>query len=163
DQYHLYRWRMDEPFPWPSFRRRVEEIRGLVEEVYQRVVDEGPLVVGDVKTSKARKGVWWDYDDGKTALAALFREGRSTARRRPRDFARVYDLPERMIPAEALARAAPPEREARKELLVLAAKYHGVGTLTDLADYHRLMPTRCKQPIAELVEEGRLVPVAVEG
>jgi uncharacterized protein YcaQ len=52
--------------------------------------------------------------------------------------------------------------EARKELLVLAAKYHGVGTLQDLADYHRLMPTLCKPALAELVEEGRLVPVTVQ-
>jgi uncharacterized protein YcaQ len=56
-----------------------------------------------------------------------------------------------------------PAHEARKELLVLAAKYHGLGTLQDLADYHRLMPTLCIQPMAELVEEGRLLPVTVEG
>jgi uncharacterized protein YcaQ len=54
-----------------------------------------------------------------------------------------------------------PEHEAHKQLLVLAARYHGVGTLKDLADYHRLMPTRCKAALAELVEEGRLVPVTV--
>ena len=54
-----------------------------------------------------------------------------------------------MIPAEALARPALPEHEARKELLVLAAKYHGVGTLQDLADYHRLTPSLCKQALAE--------------
>jgi uncharacterized protein len=95
------------------------------------------------------------------ALEALFYLGRITARRRPHDFARVYDVRERMILAEALARPALPEPEARKELLVLAAKYHGIGTLPDLADYHRLTPTLCKQPLAELVEEGRLLPVTV--
>ena len=66
-----------------------------------------------------------------------------------------------MIPAEVLTRPALPEHEARKELLLLAAKYHGVGTLQDLADYHRLTPTLCKQALAELVEEGRLLPVTV--
>ena len=70
-------------------------------------------------------------------------------------------LRERMIPADALARPALPAHEARKELLVLAARYHGVGTLQDLADYHRLSPTRCKPALAELVEEGRLLPVTV--
>jgi hypothetical protein len=74
----------------------------------------------------------------------------------PHDFARVYDLPERLLPADALARPALPAHEARKELLVLGAKYHGVGTLQDLADYHRLGRTASKRALAELVEEGRL-------
>ena len=66
-----------------------------------------------------------------------------------------------MIPASALARPALSEHDARKELLVLAAKYHGVGTIKDLCDYHRIKPTASKQALAELVEEGRLVPVTV--
>ncbi len=161
DQYHLYRWRMGEKFRWPGFRRRVQRPENYIEQVYQRVVEEGPLVAGDLKARVGKKGTWWDYDDGKTALEALFYQGRITARRRPNDFARVYDLPERMIPAEALGRPAVPKHEARKELLVLAAKYHGVGTLQDLADYHRLTPTLCKVALTELVEEGRLLPVSV--
>jgi uncharacterized protein YcaQ len=161
DQYHLHRWRMREPYPWPSFRRRLEQQRDYVEQVYQRIVDDGPLVAGDLEARVGKKGTWWDHDDGKTALEALFYVGRITARRRPQDFARVYDLPERMLPASALARPALPEPEARKEALVLAAKYHGIGTLKDLADYHRLAPSRCKQALAELVEEGRLLPVTV--
>jgi uncharacterized protein YcaQ len=163
DQYHLYRWRMGEPYRWPGFRRRVERLGDYVEQVYQRVVDEGPLVAGDLGARVGKRGTWWDYDDGKTALEALFYLGRITARRRPQDFARVYDLPERMLPAEVLARPALPAHDARKELLVLAAKYHGVGTLQDLADYHRLTPTLCKPALAELVEEGRVLPVTVAG
>jgi hypothetical protein len=161
DQYHLYRWRMREPYPWPHFRQRVQQQGNYIEQVYQRIVDEGPLVAGDVRTRVGKRGSWWDHDDGKIALEALFYLGRVTARRRPHDFARIYDLPERMIPAEVLTRPALPEHEARKELLLLAAKYHGVGTLQDLADYHRLTPTLCKQALAELVEEGRLLPVTV--
>ena len=163
EHHHLHRWRMREPLPWPSFRRRVQEMGDYVEQIYQRVVDEGPLVAGDLKARVGKKGTWWDYDDGKAALEALFYLGRITARRRPRDFARLYDLPERMIPAAALARPALPEHEARKESLVLAARHHGVGTFQDLADYHRLQPTRSKAALAELVEEGRLLPVTVQG
>jgi uncharacterized protein YcaQ len=161
DQYHLHRWRMREPYPWPSFRREVERLGDYVEQVYQRVVEEGPLVAGDLQARVGKRGTWWDYDDGKSALEALFHLGRVAVRRRQRDFARIYDLPERIIPAPVLARPVTPEHEARKELLVLAAKYHGIGTLQDLADYHRLTPTLCKLALAELVEEGRLLPVTV--
>ncbi len=161
DQHHLFRWRMRGPFPWPEFRRQVERLGSALELVYRRVAEDGPLVAGDIKMGGGTGGTWWDYDDGKLALEALFYMGRIAARRRPRDFARVYDLPERMIPPEALARPDLPDHEARKELLVLAARYHGVGTLGDLADYHRLTPTACKPAVAELVDEGRLVPVTV--
>ena len=160
-QHHLHRWRMREPFRWPGFRRRVEAQGDFIEQVFRRVVDEGPLVAGDLGTRVGKRGTWWDHDDGKTALEALFYLGRITARRRPHDFARVYDLPERMIGAEVLSRPALTKDEAAKELLVLAARYHGIGTLQDLADYHRLTPTACKTAVAELVEEGRLLAVTV--
>jgi uncharacterized protein YcaQ len=161
--HHLYRWMMRQPHRWPSFRRLMADRAGYIENVYDYVVANGPLVAGDLKQRVGKKGTWWDYDDGKIALEALFYEGRVSARRRPRDFARVYDITERVIPADALARPTLPEREARKELLVLAAKYHGVGTLRDLTDYHRMKQTLCVPLAAELVEEGRLVAVEVQG
>ena len=163
DHYHLYRWMMRVPHRWPAFRRLMEERADYIESVYQHVLAHGPLVAGDLKQRVGKKGTWWDYDDGKIALEALFFDGRVSARRRPRDFARVYDVTERVIPAAALAVPAVPEREARKELLVLASRYHGVGTLADLADYHRMKPAVCKPLVDELVEDGRLVAVEVEG
>jgi uncharacterized protein YcaQ len=163
EQYPLHRWRMQEPFRWPSFRRRIHRLGKYVDQVYQRVAAEGPLVASDLEARVGKRGTWWDYDDGKTALEALFFSGRVAVRRRARDFARVYDLPERVIPREVLDRPALSANEAHKELLVRAARYHGVGSLKDLADYHRLTPTRCKAAVAELVEEGRLLPATVEG
>jgi uncharacterized protein YcaQ len=109
------------------------------------------------------KGSWWDWDDGKVALEHLFWSGRIAAVRRPTDFARLYDIAERVIPADVLARRTPSEHEARKELLVLAARHHGVGTADDLADYHRQKPHVCRPLLLELVEEGRLLHVQVEG
>jgi uncharacterized protein YcaQ len=159
--HHLYRWMMRMPHRWPSFRRLMAERADYIDTVYEYVAANGPVVASDLKQRVGKKGSWWDYDDGKIALEALFFDGRVSARRRPRDFARVYDITERVIPAEALAVPALPEAEARKELLVLAAKYHGIGTLADLCDYHRMKPAVCKPLVDELVEEGRLVGVEV--
>jgi uncharacterized protein len=161
EQYHLFRWRMNGPHRWPGFRRWAAERGDYIEQIYERVASDGPLVAGDLKARIGKKGTWWDYDDGKLALESLFAEGRLSARRRPQDFARVYDIPERMIPAVALGRPPLSEHDARKELLVLAAKYHGVGTVKDLCDYHRIKPTASRSALAELVEEGRLTPVTV--
>ncbi len=163
EQYPLHRWRMSHPHPWPGFRQYMEAQGSYIEEVYRRVAAEGPMVAGDLNARVGKKGSWWDHDDGKRALEALFYLGRVSARRRPRDFARVYDLTERIIPPSVLGRPALSAADARKELLVLAAKYHGIGTLNDLADYHRLKPTLCKPQLAELIEEGRLLVVAVDG
>lgn len=160
-QHHLHRWRMAQPHKW--LRTFAERRADYVAEVERRVAAEGPLAAGDLRARVGPKGSWWDWDDGKAALECLFYSGRVAATRRPSDFARVYDLAERVIPAEVLARPTPSEREARKELLVMAARHHGVGTLDDLADYHRQLATVCRPLVAELVAEGRLEPVVVEG
>jgi uncharacterized protein YcaQ len=163
DDYHLYAWSMRTPHRWPSFRRLAERRPDFIEEVYRHIADNGPVVSGDLRQRTGPKGTWWDWDDGKVALEALFHTGRLTARRRPNDFARVYDLAERTLPPHVLARPTLPETEARKELLVRAARHLGIGTLDDLSDYHRQRNPASRPLLAELVEEGRLIQADVEG
>jgi uncharacterized protein YcaQ len=136
---------------------------GYLGEVVSRIRDNGPVVAADLSEREGRKGSWWDWDDAKVALEYLFVTGQLAVTRRSNDFARVYDLTERVLPADVLAAPTPTESEARKELLVLAARFLGVGTLGDLADYYRHDIPSCRPLVAELVEEGLLVPVQVEG
>jgi uncharacterized protein YcaQ len=159
--YPLQRWAMHGHARWKSLRSWAADNERLVSNVLDRVRSDGPIVASDLEMRERPKGTWWDWDDGKLALEHLFRIGDVAARRRPNDFARLYDLAERVIPADVLAAPAPDAHDAKKELLVRAARHHGVGTASDLTDYHRLSHTRVL--LAELVEEGRLVPVAVEG
>ena len=161
--YHVHRWHMSGEHKWARYFTLRDRRPGFIEEVYQRVADEGPLASGDLAQRVGQKGTWWDWDDGKIALEHLFWTGRVTATRRSNDFARMYDLTERVIPAHILARPALPEREARKEMLVMAAGHHGVATFDDLTDYHRLNNPKTRPLLPELVEEGRLIPVQVQG
>ncbi len=161
--YHVHRWHMSGEHKWSRYFTLRDRRPGFIEEVYQRVADEGPLASGDLAQRVGQKGTWWDWDDGKIALEHLFWTGRVTATRRSNDFARMYDLTERVIPAHILARPALPEREARKEMLVMAAGHHGVATFDDLTDYHRLNNPKTRPLLPELVEEGRLIPVQVQG
>ena len=161
EQHRLYRWAMEGHPRWTRMRAFAAERPELIRAVLDRLADEGPLVAADLAMRTGPKGQWWDWDDGKYALEHLFRTGEVAATRRPSDFARVYDLAERVVPASALDAPTPTEHDAKKELLELAASYHGVGTAADLADYHRLSHTR--PHLAELVEEGRLEVVEVEG
>jgi uncharacterized protein len=165
EHHPLYRWKMAQAaqHAWRSVARMNEERPGYVESIYEMVVERGPVVAGDLSQRTAPKGTWWDWDHAKVALEWLFYSGRVTARRRVNDFARLYDLPERMLPPAVLDLPTPPEADARKALLVMAACALGVGTLRDLAMYHRQSTTMCRPLVPELVEDGRLVPVTVEG
>jgi uncharacterized protein len=159
--YPLQRWAMISHPRWKGLRAWASEHADLVGGVLDRVRDDGPLVAADLAMRVGPKGSWWDWDDGKLALEHLFRTGEVAVRRRPKDFARVYDLAERVIPAAVREQPGLAEHEAKKELLVLAARHHGIGTASDLTDYHRLSHTRSL--LAELVEEGRLTMTSVEG
>lgn len=159
----LLRWMMAADHRWKSVAALRQRRPGLIDEVLERVRQDGPLVAGDLRQRVGPKSSWWDWDDGKVALEHLFHRGAVTAVRRPSDFARVYDLTERVVPAHILDLPTPDETDARKELLVLAARHHGVGTLDDLTDYHRQKNAPCRPLIGELVEDGRLIETTVEG
>ena len=161
EQRPLYGWMMAGHPRWKGMRKFAAEQPKLIQSVLDRLRLEGPLVASDLQMRDRPKGQWWDWDDGKLALEHLFRTGEVAATRRPNDFARLYDLAERVIPAAVLDAPRPEADDAKKELLMLAASYFGVGTAADLADYHRLTHTRTH--IAELVEEGRLVETTVQG
>jgi hypothetical protein len=160
--YQLHRWKMMLEHKWGRWWTLEERRPGYVDEVYRRIADDGPVVSGDLSERVEKKGPWWDWDDAKVALEHLFWKGRVSVTRRT-DFARIYDLTERVIPAEVLARPDVPEAEARKQLLELAARHHGIASFTDLTDYHRQANQACKPLVAELVEEGTLREVEVEG
>jgi uncharacterized protein YcaQ len=85
-----------------------------------------------------------------------------TATRLP-NFEREYDLTERVLPAAVLEQPTPTEQEARRELLALAGHALGIATGRDLCDYFRLNIPKSRAALAELVEDGRLQAVQVEG
>jgi uncharacterized protein YcaQ len=163
NHYQLHRWRMTRDHKWARWFTLNERRPDYVEEVYRRIEMDGPVVAADLSERVGKKGTWWDWDDAKVALEYLFWKGRVAVTRRPADFARIYDLSERVIPAEVLARPDVPERDARKQLLELAGRHLGIATFGDLTDYHRQGNQECKPLVAELVEEGTLRTVQVEG
>ena len=160
EMHRFMRWKMARPHPW--LKNFHKQNKSLVERLYARVRDEGPLKAADVSMRVGKKGTWWDWDDAKAALEYLFYAGRITTRRRDVDFARVYDLTERVLPKKVLDAPTPTEHEARSELLRRAARHLGVATFTDLADYHRQKPREARAALDSLVESGELREVHVD-
>ncbi|MDH1142516.1 winged helix DNA-binding domain-containing protein, partial [Pseudomonas mosselii] len=103
-----------------------------------------------------------DWSEEKHALEWLFAAGEVTVAGR-RGFERLYDLPERVLPATLLEQAQPNEAEAHRGLLLHAAVALGVATEQDLRDYFRLSPQQSKAALAVLVEDGRLQACTVQG
>jgi uncharacterized protein YcaQ len=82
---------------------------------------------------------------------------------RGRQFERIYDVPERVLPAAVLDAPTPPVAEQRRILLRRAAAALGVATLGDLADYHRQLIPKVKPVVEAMVADGELLPVQVQG
>ena len=162
----LMRWRMararDGNGTYSSMDRFGQEERTYVNEVLDFVRRNGPTVASEVPGSGKAEGGWWGWSRGKMALETLFDQGLVTTASRD-GFERRYDLPERVIPAEVLNQPTPSDADAIRTLLDLSARAHGVGTEFDLRDYFRLPVADTKQALAELVEDGVLIPVRVDG
>ncbi|MCW2996329.1 MAG: winged helix-turn-helix protein [Conexibacter sp.] len=163
---HL-RWRMRRAHDdaWGGMRRIATERPELVAAVLDDLRTRGPLPASQLAhldAPRAPKGPWWDWSDVKRALEFLFWSGEITSARRRR-FERLYDVPERVIPAAILAAPTPDDDEAQRTLLKVAARSLGIATEPDLRDYFRLPSAESKARVAELVENGDLLPVAVEG
>jgi len=166
-----------EEWPFYAFRRRAFARRGLrwhqshpaaCERVLARLRAEGPLTATELGGAK-NGGAWWDWSDTKIAVEWLLDTGDVICARRS-GWRRVYDLPERVLPAD-LAAVELTDGECIARLAGVAARALGVVTRADLADYQRvkpngneLRPDQAAAPVltAEAAAEAAgLVPVQV--
>ncbi|BCB87717.1 winged helix-turn-helix domain-containing protein [Phytohabitans suffuscus] len=159
------RWRMAGAHAWGGVRRIADEDPKLVDWVRDEVRVNGPLTAAEIEHEAPREtGNWgWNWSSVKRALEYLFWAGEVVAARRNGSFARVYDLPERVLPAAVLAAPTPTPAEAYRELVAVAARSLGVAAEIELRDYFRLPVAGARAAIPELVEAGVLVPVEVRG
>jgi uncharacterized protein len=167
DLHPLFRWKMDaartgKVTHW-GLTSFYEENKTFVKRTLKHVEKNGPTTSRELSTRTEKKGTWWDWDEAKVALEYLFLTGELMSRGRGSDFARIYDTPERVLPQRIIDAPTPNEHEARKQFLVRSAIAQGVATASDLADYYRQKLATVKPLVAELVEEGELREVAVDG
>jgi uncharacterized protein len=154
-----------EEWPWFAFRRRTFRRRGLrwhavpeqaCAEVLARLRGDGPLTATDLGGAK-REGTWWSWSAVKIAVEWLLDIGEVVCTER-RGWRRVYDLPERALPAHLLNHE-PSDEECLQRLVGLAGWSLGVADVADLADYHRLT----REQVTRALEGSGLLSVSVQG
>lgn len=164
--YPLLRWRMAHAADGRGIYRQLAQFGRERQDVIARVLaavrEQGALGAGSLSTREERAGPWWDWSEEKHALEWLFAAGEVTVAGR-RGFERLYDVPEKVLPKAILDQTLPREAEAHQGLMLHAAAALGVGTERDLRDYFRLEPAQGKAALAELLADGRLQAVAVQG
>ncbi|MDF1608591.1 winged helix-turn-helix domain-containing protein [Hoeflea sp. YIM 152468] len=90
-----------------SLRKRWAKWRGegfdkVFDETYARFADGGACLAREVKQADHKSGGWWQWHPSKTALEFLWHTGKLAISAR-RNFQKIYDLSERVIPADQLA------------------------------------------------------------
>lgn len=163
---------------WPllDYRRTSHEIHknnplhelrnrsAYLDEVLKQVQRDGALTANDLPPAPGpkRKPGDWHRSMPRRALEYHFARGDLVVVNRLPNFQRVYDLPERVLPRQCLDTTLS-AGEAQTELLRRAATALGVATLHDLADYYRMSPRDAAPLVQNLVDEGSLSTVSVEG
>ena len=133
EDWPLLRWRMREYTHGRWGVEIVQENPRLADDVIAAVAELGPSTAGQIEAhlqgaTRRGKGAWWNRSDTKWVAEALFASGVLTTAHRS-GFARHYDLVERVLPADIVARQVD-EAEAVRELVLRAA---GARLAADLA------------------------------
>lgn len=166
DLHPLLRWRMARAergeIGYLGLRRFAAERRTEAQAVLDRITAEGPMTAADFENGSSKSG-WWEWSHTKHALEWLFWAGKITTATRRGSFARVYDLPDRVLPKAILDLPTPDAAGAQRALIERSARALGVATASDLRDYYRLKPEEADHAIAAEAEAGTLVPVRVQG
>ncbi len=146
---------------WWQYHFRGIDGDQVVAQVLERITREGPLKSADFEHPEKR-GPWWGWKPQKAALDYLWRIGELAIARRVH-FHKLYDLTERVLPAQ---RAAPePDEDAHIHWACSSALERlGVASPKEMAAFWAVLEVPQVQAWCEReARAGRIVAVMVEG
>ncbi|MEM5326644.1 crosslink repair DNA glycosylase YcaQ family protein [Paraburkholderia sp. JHI2823] len=165
EDYGLLRHRMLDPsgMGWKYAAGWHAQHRDEIDALVARIRSEGAVRSADFARAEGKKGSgWWDWKPEKRHLEVLFATGALMVAER-RNFQRVYDVTERVLPHWNDARDLPPRAVAERELLLRSCRALGVIRADWAADYFRLPRRPYADALHALADAGELLPVRVEG
>ncbi len=138
-----------------------EKQRAQLDKLLKHIELNGPVKSSDFERTDSRTSAWWGWKDEKRWLEALFATGELMVARRE-NFQRVYDLPHRVHPA-VLDLPLPADGQAHAEFIEKSIMALGVTQARWINDYFRIKPRLKDADLDELVAQGRVLRVEVEG
>lgn len=136
--------------------------RKEIDSLLTRVRDTGPVRSADFARDGAKGNGWWDWKPEKRHLEVLFSTGDLMVAER-RNFQRVYDVRERVLPDWEDARDLPPREQVLPQLLDNTCRALGIVRADWVADYYRLPKRGYHDELRALADAGTLLPVTVTG
>jgi uncharacterized protein YcaQ len=131
-----------------------------VTKVLKRIREEGALSAKDFKDKKTSDAMW-ARSPSKIALEQLFMEGELMVPRR-RNFHKVYDLRERVLPSD-IDVSTPTIEELCGHLIESYLRAQGLAQIAELTYLRKGLGKQMSQTVANFVEEGMLQKLEVNG
>ncbi|NPT59324.1 winged helix-turn-helix domain-containing protein [Paraburkholderia elongata] len=164
EDYGLLRHRMLDPsdMGWKYAAEWHKKHRKDIDKLLAHIRATGPVRSADFAREAGKGNGWWDWKPEKRHLEVLFAIGQLMVAER-RNFHRVYDLTERVLPGWDDARDLPPLETVAEEALRRTCRALGVVRADWAADYYRLPRRPYRDDLRALADQGELIPVQVEG
>ncbi|MCZ6543169.1 MAG: winged helix DNA-binding domain-containing protein [Planctomycetota bacterium] len=131
--------------------------------VLKRIEREGSLMAKDFEHDRRREaGTWWEWKPAKAALEFLWHTGRLAVTAR-RNFHKVYDLTDRVLPAHVLAESIPDKHEHINWACRTALDRLAFATPGEIAAFFRAVsPADAKHWCGSTLKKGHINEVVVE-
>jgi uncharacterized protein YcaQ len=155
------RHRRENPGAWWQARFLEEEENWrLLEQVRERIAEEGPLRAAQFEYNGPKRDSWWDWKPAKHALEHLYNIGDLMIASRV-NFQRVYDLRERVLP-EWVDQTEPTPAETHRYHIEQAAKALGICGPYQAGDYTFMRRGDARPALTTLIKAGTLLEVEAE-
>ena len=164
EDYRLLRHRMLDPaaMGWKFSANWLATHQQEIGQIIERIRQHGPVRAADFERKGEKGNGWWDWKPEKRHLEVLFTAGQLMVRER-RNFQRVYDLAERVMPEWDDGRDLPSPELAQRDMVRASCRALGLVKTGWVADYYRLRRGKYDALLHQLADEGELLPVRVEG
>tara|TARA_B100001123_G_scaffold444991_2_gene595349 strand:+ start:5401 stop:6561 length:1161 start_codon:yes stop_codon:yes gene_type:complete len=166
DDYRFYLPKMESNRKPPS-GKQIREVYNLAQPLFKsilkRIKEEGGLASKDFDHKRKRSSEgWWDWKPAKFALEFLYLRGDLMVSSR-RNFQRVYDLTERVLP-KGINLKLPDEEERAEHQIRRCLQSMGLARETEIVKYLVIADRKViQQVLHDLVSGGKVEKLIIKG